>query len=196
MLVARCVIIKQQLTVIYCVIEEVFLLAGSAMSFERIEITSEKFDEVLNSWCHSDESLRVQLATELEWVNATQLDNQKYVVWSTDDENYPLISELTNVLNEYGKILKIKHAPYVVERFLPSMDFEYLTSLYKYLIESIIELTEAQGLNKFRVYLDNGNYIAVMAFVLFTQILLPQEYTAEFSKDQSWLFVEKSKTLP
>ncbi len=161
------------------------------MNFKTQEIGKEiTCDELISHWA-DDDITENEMSIELEWLKNTQADNYKYTIYDANDKKYPIVYEITSVGDRYLKTLKIKHAPYMLEKFYESMNFEYLTALYKRLIEDIIEHSNKKGIRDFRIYIDNDNTIAVLAFQLFAQLLLPDNYKSKFSSCKRWLFVKK-----
>jgi hypothetical protein len=147
-------------------------------------------DELISQW-ECDSISKTELSVELEWLRNKQDNNDKYAIYDTNDDNYPMVYEITNVQNTYLKTLKIKHAPYMLDKFYESMNFGYLSNLYKQLIKNIIQQSNQKNINEFRIFIDNDNTIAILAFQLFAQLLLPNDYYSRFSSCKRWLFVEK-----
>ena len=163
------------------------------MSFETKEIGEHfTYKHLVKIWADA-EIAEDELLVELEWLGNIQQDNSKYAIFDAKDDNYPMVYETTTVHNTYMKTLKIKHAPYMLDKFYQSMNFGYLTQLYKYLISDIVNHSNKKGIDEFRIYIDNDNTIAVLAFQLFAQLLVPQNYKSKFSSCRRWLFVEKVK---
>jgi len=161
-----------------------------------MNFTTKKFkedltsDDLITKWANEDIS-KDDLSVELEWLNSQQEGNLKYAIFDENDKDYPMVYETTTVGNRYLKTLKVKHAPYMLDKFYESMNFDYLTTLYTYLINDIIRHSDEQGIREFRIYIDNDNTIAVLAFQLFSQLLLPDNYESKFSSCKRWLFVKK-----
>lgn len=161
------------------------------MCFETKEIGENMTcDALIDHWSDTDIS-KDELSIEIEWLRGKQENNNKYAIYDANDKNYPMIYETINVRGEYLKSLKIKHAPYMLDKFYESMNFDYITKLYKHLIEDIINHSNKKNMNEFRIYIDNDNTIAVLAFQLFAQLLLPDNYESKFSSCKRWLFVNK-----
>lgn len=161
------------------------------MCFELRKIGQElTFDELIEKWADEDISA-ADLSVELEWLRSEQAGNDKYAIYDANDGNYPLVYETINVRDSYLKTLKIKHAPYMLDKFYASMNFDYLSDLYRQLIKNIVQHSSQKNIDKFRIYIDNDNTIAVLAFQLFAQLLIPDEYDSKFSSCKRWLFVEK-----
>jgi hypothetical protein len=163
------------------------------MNFETKEINKNfTFENLVDCW--SDTNIdKDELSIEIEWLKNKQENNNKYAIYDADEKNYPMIYETTNVNGKYLKSLKIKHAPYMLDKFYESMNFDYITKLYKYLIEDFISHSNKKNIDEFRIYIDNDNTIAVLAFQLFAQLLLPDNYKSKFSSCRRWLFVERIK---
>ncbi|SMM98383.1 hypothetical protein SPONL_2148 [uncultured Candidatus Thioglobus sp.] len=161
-----------------------------------MEFTTREFKKDLTSndliklWADADIS-EDDLSVELEWLDSQQENNKKYAIFDNSDNKYPMVYETTSVRGKYLKTLKVKHAPYMLDKFYESMNFNYLTELYKHLIQDIVGHSDKQGIKEFRIYIDNDNTIAVLAFQLFSQLLLPDNYESKFSSCKRWLFVNK-----